>query len=158
MFKANLQRGFSGAEILVTLSILAFLFLVGTLSFNRNVAEKELQSIADNIAAKMELAKSNAVTGKNGLNYGIKFNSSSYVYFTGSTYISTNQSNETTQISNKFQITNDIPGADDAIIFSKIKGNINHSSAVTITISEISNASSSIQLTIGKLGDVTMIK
>ncbi len=158
MFKANLQRGFSGAEILVTLSILALLFLIGTMSLSRNVAEKELQSIADNIVAKLELAKSNAITGKNGQNYGVKFNSDSYVYFTGSTYISTNQSNETTQISSKFQITNDIPGSDDAIIFSKIKGYTNHSSTVTVTISEISNASSSIQLTIGKLGDITMIK
>lgn len=158
MFKVNLQRGFTIVEILITLSILALLFLIGTMSFSRNVAEKELQTIADNIVAKLELAKSNAVTGKNGQNYGVKFNSASYVYFTGSAYIPSNESNETVTISSKFKITNDIPGSDDAIVFSKIKGNTNHSSTVTLTVSEISNASSSIQLTIGKLGDITVVK
>ncbi len=151
-------RGFTLLEILFSIAILAIIFLITVKSFSGEVAEKELQSIADNIVAKLELARSNAITGKNGQNYGVKFGESYFTYFSGSSYISSNQINERTDIGDKFVITNDIPGADDVIVFSKMKGDINHSGPITITISEVSNSENTIQLKIGKLGDVSMVE
>ena len=151
-------RGFTLLEVLFSIAILAILFFITINSFGGEVAEKENQAIADNIVAKLELARSNAVTGKNGQNYGVKFGDNYFTYFTGSSYISSNQSNERTDIGEKFEITNDIPGADNAIVFSKLKGDINHSGPITITIYEVSNSENTIQLKIGKLGDVSMVK
>ena len=151
-------RGFTLLEILFSIAILAIIFLITVKSFSGEVAEKELQSIADNIVAKLELARSNAITGKNGQNYGVKFGESYFTYFSGSSYISSNQINERTDIGDKFVITNDIPGADDVIVFSKMKGDINHSGPITITISEVSYSENTIQLKIGKLGDVSMVE
>lgn len=152
------SRGFTLLEVLFSIAILAIIFLITVKSFSGEVAEKETRAIADNIVAKLELARSNAITGKNGQNYGVKFGDNYFTYFTGSSYISSNQSNERTDIGDKFEITNDIPGADDAIVFSKLKGDINHNGPITITISEVSNFENTIQLKIGKLGDVSMVK
>lgn len=151
-------RGFTLLEVLFSIAILAIIFLITIKSFSGEVAENELQSIADNIVAKLELARSNAITGKSGQNYGVKFGDKYFTYFTGSSFISSNQSNERTDIGDKFEITNDIPGADDVIVFSKLKGDINHSGPITITISEVSNFENTIQLKIGKLGDVSMVE
>lgn len=152
------KRGFTLLEVLFSIAILAIIFLITVKSFSGEISEKETQAIADSIVAKLELARSNAITGKSGQNYGVKFGDNYFTYFTGSSYISSNQSNDRSDIGNKFEITNDIPGADDTIVFSKLKGDINHSGPITITIYEVSNSENTIQLKIGKLGDVSMVE
>lgn len=151
-------RGFTILEVLFSIAILAIISLISIKSFGGEVGEKEIRAISDNVVANIDLARSNAITGKNGQSYGIKFGDNYFTYFTGSSYISSNESNERNDINSKFEITNDIPGADDAIVFSKLKGDINHNGPITITISEKSDSENSIQLKIGKLGDVSMIE
>ncbi len=152
------KRGFTILELLFSIAILAIISYVTIKSFSGEVSEKEIQAISDNIVSKLELARSNAITGKNGQNYGIKFSEDSFTYFVGSSYISSNESNERNEINSKFEIANDIPGEDDVVVFSKLKGDINHNGPITITITEKTDSENSIRLKIGKLGDVSMVE
>jgi type IV fimbrial biogenesis protein FimT len=151
------SRGFSFVEMMVSIGIISLLAVIASYSFGDNLKNKELITITDDIVATLELARSNAITGKGSTAYGVKFNSDSYIGFVGSSYISSNQSNDVNTISSKYTISNDIPGADDKIVFSKVKGESNHSSSVTVTISEVGGSRQK-QVTIGTLGDVTVVQ
>lgn len=151
------SRGFSFVELMVSIGIISLLAIIASYSFGDNLKNKELITITDDIVATLELARSNAITGKGGTAYGVKFNSDSYIGFVGSSYIPSNQSNDVNTISSKYAISNNIPGADDKIVFSKVKGESNHSSSVTVTISEVGGSLQK-QVTIGTLGDVTVVQ
>ncbi len=151
------SRGFSFIELMIGICIISVLALIGTYSFGDSLKSKGMITITDDIVATLELARSNAMTGKGGTAHGVKFNEDSYIGFTGSSYISSNESNDANTISGKFLISNNIPGADDKIVFSKIKGESNHSGEVTITISEVGGERQR-QVIIGPLGDVTVVK
>lgn len=149
-------NGFSLIEILISLAVLTSLLLIGTLSFSDLKTDKELQAIAGSIVSKLEEAKSNSLSGKGGSSYGVKFNDDSYVYFPGSSYIVSNDGNKEYQINSNFQMSNDIPGSSDSIVFSKITGDSNYAATVTLFIS--SDPESKIEIIIGELGDISMIK
>ena len=151
------SRGFSFIELMIAICIISVLALIATYSFGDSLKNKGLITITDDIVATLELARSNAMTGKGGTAYGVKFHNDSYIGFSGSSYISSNESNDVNTISNKYVISNDIPGADDKIVFSKIKGESNHTGTVTITVKEVDDENQR-QVIIGPLGDVTVVK
>lgn len=154
----GLKSGFSLLEVIVTISFLMIILAIGVGSFRDTALDKELESTANNIVSTLELARTNSVAGKNSQNYGVKFNNDSYISFVGSSYIESNESNETNTVGSKVEITTDIPGASESVVFSKITGQPNHGQELTITISEKNESDNNIDVVIGILGEISVIK
>jgi type II secretory pathway pseudopilin PulG len=152
------EKAFSLIEIIFIITILSVLFGVANQAFRGKSAEKEIETIANTLVSDLEMAKTNSITGKSGQNYGLKFNSDSYVYFVGSSYIESNENNVVTQIPSNIEIINDIPGSTDQIIFSKITGDTNHDDEISISVQLINDPSKKVDIIIGELGDISMIK
>lgn len=150
------RRGFTLVEILVSLAIILLLMGIGAYALIASRTAKQLDTMTDSITAKLEEAKSNAISGKNGTNFGLAFSTTTYVYWSGSSYSPGNANNLTYPVTNGFSITSTIPGTDHAIMFARITGLPNATGSITITSNQ--NASTTDTITIGTLGDITVVK
>lgn len=121
-----------------------------------NKSSKELDITAQTIAAKLNEARSNAIAGKDGSNFGIKLNASSYVYFSGASYNSSDPNNVTFTVPSDITLSYNIPGPDYAVIFTRMTGA--PQGAYTITITKTGTPSGTETISIGSLGDVSVIK
>lgn len=151
-----MKKGFTLIEIIISISIISILTVIAVNTLSGASDRKELEGIADSVVAELDQAKANSQAGKDGESHGIKFNSDSYITFSGSSFDVDDSNNQTFNInSEKFDITEDISNVDNAVIFSKIYGEIGDT--VTITIADLDD-SNSIDVIIGKLGEVSVIK
>jgi len=151
-----MNKGFSLLEVLIAIFIIGVLAAITVNNMSGARDRKIMEGTADEIVAKLEEVKANSQIGKGGLNYGIKFNDDSYVLFSGLSYDSGDSNNVTISINSRMELSNTISGSSDSVVFSKIKGEPNHTG--TITVSLISDPSESMDIVIGELGDISVIK
>ena len=150
------MKGFSLIEIIFSVAIIGILSAIAVNSFHTAQIRKEQQGIVQGIVADLEKQKTDTQTGKAGSQYGVKFNPSNYVLFTGTSYATTSASNRTVDIDSQFQIDETIINAQNSIYFSKINGNANENA--TITVSHISNRVDPLLLTIQTSGAISVIE
>lgn len=141
-------------EILIALSIITVLLTIAlnTLINYRNA--KKLDTTTDSIAAKIEEAKSNSISGKNGQSYGIAIASSSYTFWYGNTYSSSDPNNIVLTIADNLVLNTTLSGYN--MKFERITGLPSNTGSITIT--DKNNASTTDSITIGTLGDISVIK
>jgi len=155
------KRGFTIIEMIFIIIIISIISGIAVASFREPIVNQGIKSSTDTLVAKLELAKTNSMNGKNGLNYGVKFDTDSeddsYIYFEGSNFDDTAESNEVIDIDSQLEITTNI-GGNETIVFSKITGDSNKSNDVTITISEKNNSDNKSEVIIGKLGEISVVK
>ncbi len=145
-------------EIVISISILLIIFSIGSLSFQTITTRKKIDSAVNNLVSIIEMAKINAITGKGEQNYGIKFYNDSFVYFTGSSYVESDANNQTNIIHSGLEIITNITETTESIVFSRLSGTINHSDVIVITVREKNNIENGMNVVIGTLGEVSVIK
>ncbi len=156
--KISLQtsRAFTLIEIITVLSIFVILFTIGTYAFINTGNRQRLNTAVDSITFKLEEMKANAISGKGNTNFGVKFNANSYVSFSGASFSTSGPNNVTYPVSGNFTLSNTIPGPDDAIIFARITGTPNTTGDITLTDSK--DPTHPATITIGSLGDISVVK
>lgn len=150
------NKGFTIAEIVVAMVIVT---LIGTISLTTFVSarkSKELITLSNQVYAVLERAKADAIASKNGQAAGVKFSTSTYVYFAGNAYDSANPNNRIYQVGSRYQITTTLPSSDKSVVFSRLYGAA--SATGTIDIADASTPTRHRQIVIGNLGDLTVIK
>jgi prepilin-type N-terminal cleavage/methylation domain-containing protein len=150
------MKGFSLIEIIFSIAIIGILSAMVTNSFRTAQIRKQEQGIVQGIVADLEKQKTDTQTGKAGSQYGVKFNPSNYVMFTGTSYATTSASNRTVNIDSQFQLSETIANSQNIIYFSKINGNANETA--TITVSHISNRVTPLLLTVQTSGAISVIE
>lgn len=148
------HKGFSLVEMLIVISILMVILAIALYSFTTAKSKKQLEIAVNSIDFKLEEAKTNALAGKNGKNFGIQFSSTTYVYFSGNSYNPSDTTNSSTTIASNLQISTSIAG--DTVIFSRLTGM--PQATGTITVTDTSNASNTASVSIGTLGDISVVK
>jgi prepilin-type N-terminal cleavage/methylation domain-containing protein len=150
------MKGFSILEIIISIAIIGILSAIVTNSFRTAQIKKQQQGIVQSIVADLEKQKSDTQAGKAGSQYGITFNPSKYVLFTGTSYSSTSPSNKTVDVDSQFVLSETITNAQNSIYFSKITGNANENA--TITVSHVSNLVPPLLITIQTSGAISVIE
>ena len=150
------KKGFSLIEIVVIIGIFIIILSISTFSFSKYKSQKQIEITIDSISSKLEEAKINALSGKNGKNFGIEFGTSTYIYFSGNSYNPSDVTNQINNIDKNILITKNISGGGNSIIFSRLSGKPLNTG--TIIISDINNASSTASIDIGTLGDINVLK
>lgn len=156
MKKVTHNKGFSLMEMLIVIAIMIIILAIVIYSFNTAKSKKQLEVTIDAIDSRLEEAKANALAGKNGKNFGIQFNTTTYVYFSGNSYNPADTTNSTTTILSNLQITKSIAGGGSSIIFSRLTGM--PQATGTIIVTDINNNSNTMSITIGTLGDINVLK
>ena len=155
--QSSYTRGFSLLEILISLAILILITSITMYSFSAMRAKKQLEIATDSLSFKLEEAKAYALTGKGGTNFGVAFPSTTtYVYFVGSTYSISSLTNATITLPLNLRIATSLSSGASTISFSRLTGA--SSATGTITLTDITRSMTTATVTIGTLGDISVIK
>lgn len=151
-----MKKGFSTLEVIISIAVAAILLAIVTNSFQIARLKKQQQGIVESIAASIEEQKTNTQTGKEGKNYGVKFNATDFVLFEGTTYTPSATQNKIIAIDPQFEITDTITNSDNILYFSKLLGESNQ--LATITISNIDSRINPQSIVIEKSGTISVIE
>ena len=131
------QRGFSMAEFLLVLAVVA---LIGGLSFidlSRNVRAQELEASASQIRASLERARGNALAGQDARNWGVYFDNAAddtYQLFSSPTNYADMSVRivETVQFSSGISFANPTEGNATEILFTRGTGQASPAGSIQI--------------------------
>jgi Tfp pilus assembly major pilin PilA len=151
-----MKRGFSVIEVITIIGIMLILFGITMYSYNIVSSRRQVEVTTDSISAKLEQAKIDSISGKNGKDTGIRFNTTGYVYFSGTSFNPADATNSSSSIPTRIQITKSFSNGGNDIIFTRITGIPNATG--TIRISDTVNPLSSTTITVGTFGDINVVK
>lgn len=151
-----MKKGFSLLEIIISIAVVTIILTIVTNSFRTAQLKKEQDGIVQSILASLDEQKTNSQVGKEGSNYGVKFNTDEFILFKGISYTESSSDNESKSIDTRFQISETISNVDNIIYFSKLNGNSNENA--TITISEISDQIDPKSLIIETSGAISVVE
>ena len=143
-------------ELIIVVAIAGVLSAIVVNSFRTAQISKEQDGITQSLVASIEKQRADTQTGKGGSNYGVKFNTDSYVLYTGKTYNGTSPTNNTVTVNPSFVLSNTVVGTQSALFFSKLYGEASENA--TITISHITGRVNPQLIVIEKSGPISVIK
>ena len=143
------KKGFSLVEIIIAVSILSILTTMALLSMSDHRDRLLVKTTTDTLISRLEETKTKAQAGKNNEDQGIKIFNDSYILFSGNSYSSSDSENQEFEISNSVELIFN----EDEFTFEKITGEVNNN--ITIKVSLINNASTSINLIVDENGTIT---
>lgn len=146
--------GFSFTEVLMAISILIVIGAIGIGVFYNSKKTKTLEVIADGLNFTMAQARSDALAGKNGSNFGIFVAPDSYTYFQGSTYVSGEAGNKTTALPSGWLLSTSTGNGSSAIVFLRLTGT--PQAMATVTVSNIATPSLTRSLVVGFQGNISV--
>jgi prepilin-type N-terminal cleavage/methylation domain-containing protein len=150
------MKGFSLLEIIISISIIGILTAIVTNSYQTSQIKKNQDAIVENIIASLEKAQADTLAGKEGSQYGVKFDTQEFVLFTGTNFDISEPSNQINIINSQFEISTTISNSQNIIYFSKLLGTPNETT--TITISHIDNRVDPRSFTIELSGIISMVE
>lgn len=150
------MKGFSTLEIIITIAIAGIILAIGVNSFQVAQIKKQQDEIVLTITTSLDEQKTNTQTGKNGQQYGVKFNSSDFILFAGTSYSPSATQNKIISINPQFEITETLSNSDNIIYFSKLIGDVNE--VATVTISHIDSRVTPQHIVIEKTGAISVIE
>jgi Tfp pilus assembly protein FimT len=146
-------KGFTLIEILISIAIMMVMISIGITVFYSSKKAATLTASSDGVISTLEQARSNALSGKDGSDYGVRFSTSTYTFFTGDTYNSSDSSNIIYQTNAGTTITSSLGGSGNTVVFYRLTGL--PSATGTVTVSQQSPSKSHV-ITIGSQGNVTI--
>lgn len=150
------RRGFTLTEALISIAILVLLTAIGITSFYSSKATKTLEVITDGVDIALERAKSEAMAGKDGSNFGVYIEPSAYHIFSGSAYTAGDPNNKTSIVPSGWSLSATVQGGGSSIVFSRLTGTPQN--MATVTISSAQDPSLTDSIVIGQSGDISVIK
>jgi prepilin-type N-terminal cleavage/methylation domain-containing protein len=147
------SRAFSLAEIIVVTAIIAVLAVIGVSAFMSARQSAAMNAVSDGIVSVFEQARANALSGKGGTSYGVRFSASSYTFFTGSSYNASDATNIVHQVASGYTLSNSMSASSGVVVFARLTGV--PSVTGTVTITQTSPAKTRI-ITIGSQGTLTI--
>ena len=135
------QKGFSILEIVVVISILFIISSFSYASFVYLNQRENLDKEALSILSFLEEARSSTLGSKNALQYGVHFEASKAVFFSGSNYNATDPANVILTLSPIIRISSiNLYGGGSDVVFERLSGETfdNGSVSVSMTVSSSS--------------------
>ncbi|MDD5050302.1 MAG: prepilin-type N-terminal cleavage/methylation domain-containing protein [Candidatus Pacebacteria bacterium] len=146
----HFREGFSALELLAVIAILGIIVTLTYTSFASLRRGKNLDTETLSVLSLLEKARADTLGAKGASQYGVHFETTKAVFFSGGTYVSGNASNITMILNPLIQISSiNLTGGGAEVIFDRLSGKTEE--AGTLTLSLVS-ASSSKTIAIGATG------
>jgi prepilin-type N-terminal cleavage/methylation domain-containing protein len=147
-------RGFSLMEILVSMSIIAFISSISVISFSNLRVAQVLDKETATVASVISQARNLTVASKGNNQYGVHLAADSVTLFVGPTYSQSASTNSIFTINNAVSLSQSLTGGSSDILFNHLDGEATQSG--TITMSLVSNPTQTKTITVFATGVVQL--
>ncbi len=131
----DLTTGFTIFEIMIVVVIMMIVVSIIWSSFSRLNKSQVLDKEIRDVASIINDARQRTLFSKNDSSYGIHFANNQVVLFRGTTYSSSDTSNEIKSLNSLVTISNiSITGGGSDIIFNRLTGAVTNSGVITFTL------------------------
>ncbi|HAQ02300.1 TPA: hypothetical protein DEP30_00040 [Candidatus Nomurabacteria bacterium] len=159
--KNKYNKGFTMLELLIVIVIIGIISSIVLVNLSSFRNEQALRNTAVDIVALLNKARQNTISSVNSSNYSVHFESGRAVLFTGSTYSSSNSTNEPIDFSPVVAIPAtggiNISGGGSDITFERLTGGvINGTIDSTVVLELVSDSTKQKTITISKMGVVSL--
>jgi len=146
------NKGFTIIELVLVIVIMGILLGLAGIYYNNSQLRADINSQANNIVHYLRLAQSNAVSGLNGVNHGIHFESSFYVTFEGDAYDQNSPQNFRMDLPATMTINSiALNGSGSDVIFQKGNGETEEYGSISLNSAQIGKT---IPITITAIGTI----
>ena len=129
------QKGMTLLEILIVISIGAFLITTSFSSFFSLSKREVLRGEAFQVLSVITRARSQTLASKNDTQYGVHLATSSITMFSGSAYVANNSGNIVIKLNSAVSIaTTTLSGSGSDIIFNRLSGTTSQYGTTTISL------------------------
>ncbi|MEN9621805.1 MAG: hypothetical protein RLZZ67_239 [Candidatus Parcubacteria bacterium] len=122
------DKGFSVIELLATIAILGLLFAVSASSFARFNRREAVLANASAIAASLRDARARTLASVAGSQYGVKVDANSFIFFQGSTFASSTNTNISYSYGSGVKASSSI----STFVFERVTGNSSASGTIDV--------------------------
>lgn len=152
--KISTNKGISLIELLVVVVIISIMvaIIIPSLSTFRN--QQALKNTTEDVISLINKARQDTLSSLNSTNYGVHFESTRAVYFSGPTFTEPNSNNKERKFNSLVKIPTsggiNLNGGGSNIIFTRLTGDTSNYGTIVIQLS--SNVAQNKIITINKTG------
>jgi type II secretory pathway pseudopilin PulG len=150
--------GFTLVEVIISITVLIIIGALGLSSFYNARDSKNLDIIADGLDSTLEQAKGDATAGKNGTHAGVRFDITSYTYFSGPIYIEGAAGNKITYLPTGWRLATSTSFSKTSVMFNHLTGAVNATGTITISKTSNNGTGTTRLITVGSAGDISVIR
>jgi len=144
------KRGFTLVDIVIVAAIIALLVASAIAPFSKFRDTKVLEVSTEQALALLSRARSDTLAAKQGIQYGVHFETSKMVLYRNATYSALEPTNEETLLDSTIEISSISIGGGSEVLFDRLTGKT--SSAGTIVFRVKSNPSETRTVTVVATG------
>ncbi|MDP2671167.1 MAG: type II secretion system protein [bacterium] len=148
------QRGFTLIEILISATVIIILSLIALASYNTFARQINLDTTTQNVISTLRLAQTRTKASEADTRYGVHFETTKYVLFSGDTYTVGAVGNKEYLLSSVEIYQINLNGGGSEVIFDRIRGTTSNFGSVDLRL--IDNPARSQQVLIGISGEVSL--
>jgi len=139
------QKGFTFVEIIVVIGIFLLILTLTFQSFRQFNTHQTLDRNIMLVASVLNEARSLTLASKNASQYGVHFENSQVVLFSGATYVGGSAINIVTLLSSSVRASSvSLTGGGSDIIFERLSGKTNQNGIITLSLVSDPSATKSI--------------
>lgn len=147
MLHAPCSKGFTIVEMLIVLAIMGILLTIVTGVFSKATGRMALDKKTAIILSILEQARSQTLSAKGASEYGVHFEATKVVLFTGPIYSVSSASNVIEPVGQLVSIGNiSLAGGGSNVVFNRLTGETGQSGSVTISLVASSTQSKTITI------------
>lgn len=145
-----MKKGFSLTEIVIVIAIISMLAALSVVSYSNLNSEQAVQKDAALVLSILNQARSETLSSRNNLQYGVHLASDAVTLFVGDNYSSSTSTNLVYSLNKAVALSVSLSGGGSDVVFKRLTGETDQSGTVTIALK--SSATSTKSLTIYKTG------
>lgn len=145
--------GFTLVELVVAVAILGILVTIPLATFSILTGQTNLNTESQKVVSALQLAKNQTLASENESQFGVHFETTQYVVFQGTTYVSTDPNNKVFSLNGTEIYEINIAGGSD-VIFDRIRGTTSNGGNVKIRLT--SDTSKTKTIVVNSLGQASL--
>ena len=133
--RAEIKRGFTLIELIVSISIAVILFAVIVSGFSGQRELTSLNLAIDDCLSYLTKARARTLSSENSAHYGVHFETTKFVLFAGDTYNAGDPDNVVRNLSSDVEMSNtDLTGGAVDVVFKRLTGETDVSGTITFRL------------------------
>lgn len=148
------ESGFTLIEILVSIAVILIITILTLFSLTTLNKQVSIDSASQNILSTLRFARSQTLASKNQTTYGVHFETSKFVLFSGTSYDASATSNKDYTLGEAEISDISLNGAGSEVIFARIRGTTTQFGTVTVRLT--SDISKTKTININSSGQVSI--